>query len=121
DFKPQNVMVDGGRVVVLDFGLARLTGEASADTPAPSSLDVLVTASGAVIGTPAYMAPEQLEGRSATTRSDHFSFCVSMSQALFGRRPFGGATTADILAAMRRSPQLPPHPGAPRRPPALPF
>jgi len=92
DFKPDNVMIDAeGRVRVLDFGLARLTGvEVSVDTVTTEekspSVDML-TVTGMVLGTPAYMAPEQRRSRSAVAASDQYGFCVTLHEALYGRRP----------------------------------
>ena len=105
DFKPGNVMVgNDGRVRVTDFGLARaaeagdleLRGappESLAmpvdDAESSSPLETPLTQAGTVLGTPAYMAPEQaLEGR-ADHRSDQYAFCVSMYVALFGKHPLG--------------------------------
>ncbi|PCC69612.1 Tetratricopeptide repeat-containing protein [Nannocystis exedens] len=97
DFKADNVLVgDDGRVYVVDFGLARPTGVAvdvageapPAATPIASpSLDSPLTRTGAVVGTPAYMAPEQRAGRPPDVRSDIYSFCVSLYEALHGQRP----------------------------------
>ncbi|HUQ05332.1 MAG TPA: serine/threonine-protein kinase [Kofleriaceae bacterium] len=108
DFKPGNVLVDRqGRVAVTDFGLARGASELSTHsmdggfpmhTPDPSahpsghhshsSLDSNMTQAGALIGTPAYMSPEQHSGERGSPRSDQFSFCVALWEALFGRHPF---------------------------------
>ncbi|MEM6991478.1 MAG: tetratricopeptide repeat protein [Myxococcota bacterium] len=98
DFKPTNVMVDdAGRAKVLDFGLAQqgdLTDSHSdADQPSASPTPSLV-------GTPAYMAPEQFEGHAATAQSDQFSFCVALWEALYGARPFGGATLYELAASV---------------------
>ncbi|MCX4247034.1 serine/threonine-protein kinase [Paraliomyxa miuraensis] len=107
DFKPDNVMVsDRGRVVVMDFGLARGRDvspvepeEASPPSGAePSSGER--THAGALVGTPAYMSPEQLDGREATARSDQFGFCVTMFEALYGERPFRADHAMALLLAI---------------------
>jgi len=91
DFKPDNVLVrDDGRVVVTDFGLARARGDRREHF---------------VRGTPAYMAPEQLEGGAATPASDQFAFATALHEALYGARAFG-ASTVQELRALFRSPQI---------------
>lgn len=102
DFKPANCIVgESGRVRVLDFGLARgiadlLDEDIASTSPAASSLDVSVTRTGATVGTPAYMAPEQLRGDDVSASSDQFSFCVTLYEALEGVRPFAGTCIVDI-------------------------
>jgi len=101
DVKPENILVArNGRVLIGDFGLAGLA-EASTATPDPSSLPMVLTQTGAVLGTPAYMAPEQHDGKPADALSDQFSFCVSLYESLHGRRPFPGQTAGEIAAAVR--------------------
>ncbi|MDC0721083.1 serine/threonine-protein kinase [Nannocystis bainbridge] len=107
DFKPQNVMIDeDGRVKVLDFGLAR--GQDSAEDeaePLPPSPGALLqrplTRTGVMLGTPAYMPPEQRAGLPATAASDQFSFCVALYQCLYGGLPFAtdnfGVRIEDVL------------------------
>jgi tetratricopeptide (TPR) repeat protein len=83
DFKPDNVIIDKERVRVTDFGLARPVG---ANAPAPGS-DASSDRTTAIAGTPAYMAPEQRVGLPVDARSDQYSFCVSLYEALHGFRP----------------------------------
>jgi len=101
DFKPDNVLVDlNGRVRVLDFGLA--VGEQD-EAPTQSedglSASSRLTLTGHVMGTPAYMSPEQLRGEAPDGGSDQFSFCVALFEALYGWRPFGGKTVTELRAA----------------------
>ena len=103
DVKPANVMVgDDGRGRVVDFGLVRALAGASdlsaASVPAHASVfDASLTKTGAVIGTPAYMAPEQIEGRRCGGRSDQFSYCVALYAAVYGRRPFAGELWHELV------------------------
>ncbi|HEY2747364.1 MAG TPA: serine/threonine-protein kinase, partial [Polyangia bacterium] len=109
DFKPDNVLIGrDGRVRVTDFGLARAVDggddQRGAETPLGEGSDRLLearlTRSGALVGTPAYMAPEQIAGGRVDARSDVFSFCVALFEALFGERPFAGANLPELAAAM---------------------
>jgi tetratricopeptide (TPR) repeat protein/predicted Ser/Thr protein kinase len=108
DFKPDNVMIRrDGRVLVMDFGLARghehdgPDAEPSASSSARSSvLDQTLTHASVIMGTPNYMAPEQFAGRETDARTDQFSFCVALWEALFGQRPFRGATLAELSLAV---------------------
>jgi serine/threonine protein kinase len=94
DFKPANVLLGrDGRVRVVDFGLAR-----PVDASAMPLIDHAPTRTGAILGTPMYMAPEQLEGKAATGASDQFALCVSLYMALYGDRPFAGATMASYVS-----------------------
>ncbi|MEM7156747.1 MAG: tetratricopeptide repeat protein [Myxococcota bacterium] len=118
DFKPANVMIDpSGRVRVVDFGLARPSGAQSSDVVGGDSdlmavrtalsgdgaqstdaLGVPLTVTGAVMGTPAYMAPEQHSGGRSGPATDQFAFCVALFEALYGRRPFAGRSRAELRA-----------------------
>jgi len=120
DFKPDNVLCGhDGRVCVTDFGLARAAlgttpgQQEERDEEALPDLDgvqpmrllaAYLTRSGALVGTPAYMAPEQIEGDSVEARSDQFSFCVALYEALYGERPFSGDTYKSLLASISRGP-----------------
>ncbi len=101
DFKPSNVIVgDDGRVRVLDFGLAHGTGSGvgSTDGDSGSSEDARLTDTGAVVGTPAYMAPEQFRGEHPDARVDQFAFCVALFEAFAGARPYTHETLRDAPA-----------------------
>ncbi|MEP6995853.1 MAG: protein kinase, partial [Acidobacteriota bacterium] len=99
DLKPGNIQITpDGRVKVLDFGLAK---SVAVDTSAAScSPTVAATQQGTVLGTPAYMSPEQARGRPADKRSDIWSFGCVLYEMLAGRRAFPGETASDSLAAV---------------------
>jgi len=102
DFKPDNVLVGrDGRARVLDFGLV---SEAGASTPAPAEAPILdeprLTQTGAVMGTPAYMAPEQFVSSLTDARTDQFAFAIALWEALYGVRPFMGAGFAGLMIAV---------------------
>lgn len=106
DFKPDNVMVgDDGCVRVMDFGLAR-------SVLADLEIGRIAVGRDGVsrhrpIGTPAYMAPEQLAGRRAEARSDQFACCVTLYEALYGHRPFPGRTPAELAYHVMRGERRP--------------
>jgi serine/threonine protein kinase len=112
DFKPENVLVDrAGRVVVADFGLARGEPGGSARPAAEPGL----TQTGSLVGTPAYMAPEQHAGEPADARSDQFALAIVAWEAIWSQRPFRGDDQASLAAAVSegriesppRSPRIP--------------
>jgi tetratricopeptide (TPR) repeat protein/predicted Ser/Thr protein kinase len=115
DFKPQNVMIaKDGTIRVMDFGLARQMGQGDAprtedqtstanDRANDERFDhwaVKLTQTGIVQGTPAYMAPEQFSGQATDARTDQFSFCVALYEALYGQRPFAGDTLNGLMTAV---------------------
>ncbi|MEM7152493.1 MAG: serine/threonine-protein kinase [Myxococcota bacterium] len=123
DFKPANVLVgDDGRVRVLDFGLAR----AAVDEPEPEvAPEVLhddtdsghwsetLTADGTILGTPVYMAPEQYAGKTADARSDQYSYCIALYEALYGRLPFAVGSIKQQARAKYRGQLLEPPANSP--------
>ncbi len=108
DFKPANVLLDSnGRPRVTDFGVARFASpEAGASSPGSLVSDprlasfFSMTHAGMLVGTPLYMSPEQYLGRGLDARSDQFSFCVVLYQALFGRMPFEPASMAAVAQGL---------------------
>lgn len=122
DVKPDNILIDAqGRPRVTDFGLAR------PESDAPDSLQrreqalidanvplerLQLTQTGARLGTPAYMACEQLNGQEATVLSDQFAYCVTLWEALYGQRPFEGNSWVSLVMSVTqgqiREPPTPP-------------
>ncbi|MEZ4401280.1 MAG: serine/threonine-protein kinase [Kofleriaceae bacterium] len=112
DVKPDNVIVDdAGRPRLGDFGLAR--AEAAPAASGGGALATTLTQVGAVIGTPVYMAPEQLRGEPATAASDQFALAVTAWECLFGARPFAGHDLAALRDAIARGPSAPERRGVP--------
>ncbi|HEY4183006.1 MAG TPA: serine/threonine-protein kinase [Kofleriaceae bacterium] len=125
DFKPDNVLVDAdGRVCVGDFGLATLGEESIAaltakwETARTQEMNAIsglqLTSTGALVGTPVYMSPQQLRSQTVDARADQFAFCVATWEALYGARPFstekaGFEGIAELVDAIEQQ-SLPPMP-----------
>ena len=110
DLKPANIkLTPGGRVKVLDFGLAKAIGpdishaigdESAADADSRAAVSALASRAGLILGTAAYMSPEQARGLAVDRRADIWSFGVLLFEMLAGRRPFAGTTITDVLTAI---------------------
>ncbi|HEX2453469.1 MAG TPA: protein kinase [Vicinamibacterales bacterium] len=104
DLKPGNVMVGerehDGRIKVLDFGLAKLADASREDSVASTMTGAPATGEGRILGTAAYMSPEQAEGRPVDARSDLFSFGIMLYEMATGHRPFSGDTSISIISSI---------------------
>jgi serine/threonine protein kinase/tetratricopeptide (TPR) repeat protein len=106
DLKPANIMITpDGRVKVLDFGLAKELGNAAPDDATRASL--ANTQAGVVMGTPAYMSPEQISGRTLDHRTDIFSLGVVLYEITTGHLPFSGTCAAELVSAILRDSPAP--------------
>jgi serine/threonine protein kinase len=99
DLKPANILLSKQGIKLLDFGLARIEPSPN-DSNAPTMAQV--TRTGAVMGTPAYMAPEQWEGKKADARSDICAFGCVLYEMLSGLRAFAGESAMEVMAAILR-------------------
>ncbi|WP_198653102.1 WD40 repeat domain-containing serine/threonine protein kinase [Actinocorallia populi] len=97
DIKPGNILLEEGRSILTDFGIASLDDASTA-----------LTATGTIVGTPAYLAPEQIRGESATPASDLWSLGATLYTAVEGRAPFQAPNTAALLFAISRAEHEPP-------------
>ncbi|MFO7565263.1 MAG: serine/threonine-protein kinase [Enhygromyxa sp.] len=121
DVKPDNALLgDDGRVRLIDLGLVRFADDPCVPEPtlgasdhdtlesgssrerSSPAIEATLTVRGAALGTPAYMAPEQLRGEPATRRSDQFALCLCMVEAITGERPFAAASVVERLESMAR-------------------
>ncbi|HVL66928.1 MAG TPA: protein kinase [Vicinamibacterales bacterium] len=99
DIKPANIMITADRrAKVLDFGLAKLAERA----PSDATISVAGTTPGTILGTAAYMSPEQAQGQAVDARSDIFSFGAVLYEMLAGRRPFAATSDVGLLTAILR-------------------
>ena len=129
DFKPANVLVgDDGRVRVADFGLATPRGGGVSDAPVPEDMDLnrsvgarsrrlaaTISGPGALVGTPAYMAPEMFRHEPATAATDQYAFCAALYEALHGHLPFTGDSLVALAYQVLHAelPAAPPDPTVP--------
>jgi len=102
DLKPDNILMSGRRAIVADFGIARILDATTR-----------LTSTGMMIGTPHYMAPEQLEGKSAGAAADMWALGATLYTAVEGTLPFDGATMTALIAAILTSPPAPPQHAGP--------
>jgi GAF domain-containing protein len=104
DLKPENILLPGedADAKVLDFGVAKVISTEKRDGAPPGDAATLLTVEGAIVGTPAYMAPEQLRGQTPDARTDVFSLGVIAYEMLTGGLPFGQGSLAEVILAQGR-------------------
>ena len=100
DLKPANVLITKAGVKLLDFGLARLRPSSPAGPSSEQMTVAALTGAHTIVGTPQYMAPEQIEGREADARADIFALGCVLYELLTGRRAFDGKTASNVMAAI---------------------
>jgi eukaryotic-like serine/threonine-protein kinase len=121
DLKPGNIMLTKSGSKLLDFGLAKLRQDAAPATPLsqlPTAKDA-ITAQGTILGTLQYMAPEQLEGKEADSRTDIFTFGIVVYEMATGKKAFDGKTSASVIGAILKDNPPPISSLQPMTPPAL--
>jgi serine/threonine-protein kinase len=113
DLKPENILLPGGELEakVLDFGVAKVVDDRRSEMTAGGEAPTMLTAAGMIVGTPAYMAPEQLRGMAPDVRTDVFSLGVIAFEMLSSELPFGRGSLADVVLAHARG--VPPLAGVP--------